>query len=660
VSDIFAGLDELPWADMGHAYGAAVEVPGLLRNLVDPDPETREYALDAMYGGVHHQGDVYDSTLAAIPFLVRIAATAGLPGRPEVLDLLASIGGAEFDPGESADEDEEEYEGARYEEANVLVAAEQATWIALLSDEDGRVRQAAARVLPACRDQAEASAAALVRAAEREDDVEARVAYMGILGRIGHSAAYLTGILTDDPSPRVRTAALSAVVKAGGTVPVELAIELLSHVYAESTPQLEPAGYATDTLIGALRVLRERAGRDRRSPEAEQLVSTVVDSYGDRVEERRALVTALLRSPDWESRFDALSPATRLIGGWRGEYSQIVALAGEQLTDPHPALRPRALMMLSGIGPLAAPAADAVAEILTASPFEARSADLATTSPALVRWRSGTASIGAAVIILAEVRDVRVLPSLERLLQHEAMPHNVPFLISDFGSAAENLLPSLRAAVRRMSTHDDRKFGVVRALHAAGAPDEEVLDALRGLKDRAVIATFLGQLGAGQPKLRKWVRKNDRSLAGKAAIALGRMGEPDPVFDFIDRWTARDEWARRDAMVALAALGPAARPRLGLALSLVDESDHTLWTPLYAAEAVWRIAGDAEQALPVLRNAWTGNKHTRTHVAGIIVAMGETGQPLHDLLEAELRSPRRHAEVAVDEQLLRTCRSVVR
>jgi hypothetical protein len=63
---IFAGLDGLPWHDMSHAYGPAGEVPELLRGPADPDPAVRETALDAMYGGVHHQGDVYDCTLTAL------------------------------------------------------------------------------------------------------------------------------------------------------------------------------------------------------------------------------------------------------------------------------------------------------------------------------------------------------------------------------------------------------------------------------------------------------------------------------------------------------------------------------------------------------------------------------------------------------------------
>jgi hypothetical protein len=92
--DLFAGLDEIDWAGLHHAYGPATEVPVLLRSLVDPDPAVRETALDGMYGAVHHQGDVYACTLATIPFLLRIAERPGVPGRPEAVRLLASIGSA--------------------------------------------------------------------------------------------------------------------------------------------------------------------------------------------------------------------------------------------------------------------------------------------------------------------------------------------------------------------------------------------------------------------------------------------------------------------------------------------------------------------------------------------------------------------------------------
>ncbi|MEU6787320.1 hypothetical protein ABZ912_49725 [Nonomuraea angiospora] len=92
--DLFAGLDEIGWGRMRHAYGSAAEVPGLLRDLIDPDPAVRESALDGIYGAVHHQGDVYPCTVAAIPFLVRIAERPDLPGRAGVVELLAGVGSA--------------------------------------------------------------------------------------------------------------------------------------------------------------------------------------------------------------------------------------------------------------------------------------------------------------------------------------------------------------------------------------------------------------------------------------------------------------------------------------------------------------------------------------------------------------------------------------
>lgn len=111
--DLFAGLDDIDWAGLDHAYGPATEVPVLLRGLVDPDPAMRERALDSMYGAVHHQGDVYPCTLATIPFLLRIAQRPDMPGRPEVVRLLASIGSAE---------DANELSGS-YREANQAIDA---------------------------------------------------------------------------------------------------------------------------------------------------------------------------------------------------------------------------------------------------------------------------------------------------------------------------------------------------------------------------------------------------------------------------------------------------------------------------------------------------------------------------------------------------------
>jgi hypothetical protein len=66
-----------------HAYGSAEDVPGLLRGLASADPVERETALDGMYGAVHHQGEVYDSTLACVPFLLALVASGDVADRAD-------------------------------------------------------------------------------------------------------------------------------------------------------------------------------------------------------------------------------------------------------------------------------------------------------------------------------------------------------------------------------------------------------------------------------------------------------------------------------------------------------------------------------------------------------------------------------------------------
>lgn len=89
---MFTGMDEVDWASLRHAYGSAEDVPGLLRGLASTDPVERETALDGMYGAVHHQGDVYDSTLACVPFLLALVASGQVADRAGIVELVVSIG----------------------------------------------------------------------------------------------------------------------------------------------------------------------------------------------------------------------------------------------------------------------------------------------------------------------------------------------------------------------------------------------------------------------------------------------------------------------------------------------------------------------------------------------------------------------------------------
>jgi hypothetical protein len=85
------GIDDLPWGDMSHAYGPAVDVPTDLKRVASTEPRMRENALWNLSGNIYHQGDIFDSTAAALPFLVTLAGNRVLPNRRKILDLIEAI-----------------------------------------------------------------------------------------------------------------------------------------------------------------------------------------------------------------------------------------------------------------------------------------------------------------------------------------------------------------------------------------------------------------------------------------------------------------------------------------------------------------------------------------------------------------------------------------
>jgi hypothetical protein len=288
----------------------------------------------------------------------------------------------------------------------------------------------------------------------------------------------------------------------------------------------------------------------------------------------------------------------------------------------------------------------------------------------MVRWADETA-VGDPVIILAELRDPRIVPVLGWLVDHDDMPHNVPFLIHPMGAVAAPLLPLVRSKASHLADDDKRKYGVVRAMHGLGAPDDEVVGLLLAMPASPLIGTFLGEIGAtpALPQLEQWLCSDSQGIAGSAAKAIARIGgDPALVLRYVDQWAAMDAWALRDALMALALLGPDARPRLDLAVSALTADDNSRWTPVRAAEVIWRTTGETDAVIPVLRKAWIANIHTRRHIAALCRDMGEAGRPMHDLVAAELATVHRYnarigtwsdTSVREDEEVQRLCRTVL-
>ena len=106
----------VPWGDLYHAYGPAVDVPGQLAAVIAGDDDTRAEAWWNLGGNIHHQGTIFEATVPAVPILLSIAAWEEHPDRVQALALLREIGAADgvfvwrYGPGDELVSDEVEQE----------------------------------------------------------------------------------------------------------------------------------------------------------------------------------------------------------------------------------------------------------------------------------------------------------------------------------------------------------------------------------------------------------------------------------------------------------------------------------------------------------------------------------------------------------------------
>ena len=69
-------LNDPRWSQLAHAYGSAVDIPPLLRQL-SSFPSSQSYKDDPWYSlwsSLCHQGDVYSASFAAVPHVIIAAA----------------------------------------------------------------------------------------------------------------------------------------------------------------------------------------------------------------------------------------------------------------------------------------------------------------------------------------------------------------------------------------------------------------------------------------------------------------------------------------------------------------------------------------------------------------------------------------------------------
>ena len=84
-------LDDIPWFELTHAYGSAVDVPEQIRALASTNGKQREEALWQLYGNIFHQGTRYEAAPYAIPFLYELIEDPTTPDKAQLVFFLVSL-----------------------------------------------------------------------------------------------------------------------------------------------------------------------------------------------------------------------------------------------------------------------------------------------------------------------------------------------------------------------------------------------------------------------------------------------------------------------------------------------------------------------------------------------------------------------------------------
>ncbi|MFH8489117.1 HEAT repeat domain-containing protein [Streptomyces longisporoflavus] len=689
-------IEDIDWASMNHAYGDASDVPDLLRGLASADPAEREAALDGMYGAVHHQGDVYDSTLASVPFLFDLVADASVRDRGAIVGLLRSIAGEEIpDPEEIGglfeDEEEDAAWVANFVDAAALIRGRADVFLDHLTAHDPELRAAAAGALAHLHPDPARVFAALRDRLPAEPDGEAvrsLARAVGVLGvrhaelRPGAGRLLAEVLASGEGDPELRLTVLAQLARcAPDLLPddtVDIAVEVM-RIAAEDGPAAEASGDAgsggesaperprTDTMLSYLRELEaaHRASIDAHL--ADDLLRDLHIALDDRTEERFGLLHAQLYAPHWGQRLAAVQECGLLLTGWRAPNDLAVALLARQLVEHDETLSRNALNELARLHPVARVVADVLEACLVEWEDDWEPAD----------WDGSL--FGRALAALAPQGDARAVPYLAAVLESGGyVPEHLARWVEAIGPVAgARLAPVLHARLadpERVPRGESRS----RLISALGilTPDASLpllTAALHGDHCGAAF-TAVGRYGSAAahaaPRLREVASDTSKNGLHRldAADALWSVtGASRDVLPVLRDALTSDSWFTRTRAVQVAGrLGPGAAPLVPRLRELMAEGEY-LRTE--AAIALWRIRTDAAEVLPVLLDQWNAAPRSRPETAACLLDMGPAAAPALPLLHRELTSTRRHNnygaegnmryDVASDEALLRDCRSLV-
>ncbi|WP_129305596.1 HEAT repeat domain-containing protein [Streptomyces sp. L2] len=695
---MFRGIDDVDWASLGHAYtDSATDVPELLWGLASDDPELREIALDGMYGAVHHQGDVYDSTLACVPFLFELIASEAIADRGAVVGLLCSIAGASEDHdtadddwfGESAAYDPEVHEDWQrpFLDARDMVRARAGVFLGLLDDPDPGVRAAVPAALARLHAEPVRVLGVLRGRLAAETDPEAARSLARALGTLAvrlpadvgaEAGGLLRELVAGVPDPELRMTALTELARcAPGELPpdtVEIALDVMR--LARETAELPPAPPApgrprTDTLISHLRELEAEHRRGLGLHEADELLAAFHGELRDRADIRFPLLVGMLESPDGRQRRHAVSMAGRLLTGWRAPDDEPVLALARLLREDDLRLQKEVLRELRHLAPVSHGASAELVCYVEA--WEERPVETGTPFAEM--------ALGLAFEVVALQGDERIVPGLGHVLEVVEIPENLPRWIEALGPvAAAPLGPVLHARLTALG-HPTPSAGLDALTGALGllrhGPSVPLLT--RILRETTDVRTRRAVLGAlcdygpsaaeAAEPVRQWwetaeLREEERVEAARALWAL--TGDAEAVLPLVRESLRSRSWGPWYGAIRLT--GALGRSGAALAPTLRDMIAAGE-TPARAAAALWQVTGDPEEVLPSITEQWPAAPKERPALAAALAGMGPAAAPALPLIRAELASVRRHNndgsggnmryDVRPDVALLADCRRVL-
>ncbi|MFF2791796.1 HEAT repeat domain-containing protein [Streptomyces sp. NPDC058049] len=595
---MWVGLDGINWAGLEHNYGAAGDIPGLLRRCAGPDPDDPNGAGDAGDAGdandasstltnlLFHQGGwICSAASAALPFVLRLAATPTVPSRCALLELVAVL---------AAEAGRIE---ARFLDPGWAPAWERALpeVLGLLDDPEPEIRRAAADVVGACADPGELVLPGLLRSWQAEEDPATRLELALALGRaalrapVGEHGAVavelLCGLL-DAPQTQLRLAAVHALAPADPGLPARR-LDLV--VEAVRDPGVALWRRTSSVQTGVLGVQHWTA-QLFTGPSPAFVLGLLADHHDD------------------EQRIGALGQAASLLSRWRSPTAALLPPVAARLADPDPEVRFRAAELLACLGLAAAPHADEVAALL---------------SDTAARTTRKRETVGeAALWALARMNDPRCLPGLIELigrdrsgfasasahypatdLHHVVLPAPDEVL-GHLPDHAERLLPAICDQLDPAT--DGHRLGRLCAVLAdwgpvAKAAVPRLLGLLEDDRTWTAAAQALAGIGTADDRardrllLRTRAAGPDTELAAWAYWKVG--GEPGPALEALTR-SAAERSRPHPALRRLADLGPHAAPYADRLREMTAASDP--WTRVEAAHALWAVTGDTENTVPVL------------------------------------------------------------